>query len=248
MSKKIAAGADAIVLDVTCGKGAFMQNVEEAKALAEMMSIIGKMAERETVCVLTNMDEPLGYAVGNSLEVIEAISALKGSMPDDLKEIVLNISAEMLYLSGKYPDIEENKFKVLEVIENGEAFEKFKSLVKKQGGDISYIENIEKFEKAPIIGKVVSDEEGFIEELDAGKVGKAGVELGVGRIHKEDKIDSRLGIVFNKKIGDFVKENEVLAYIHAGSKEKLDKCIKDIKNAYKFGNRKIMKKNIIEII
>lgn len=248
MSKKIASGADSIVLDVTCGNGAFMKSREDAKKLSKMMSLIGKWADRETVCVLTNMDEPLGYSVGNTLEVIEAIEALKGKMADDVKDVVINLCIQMMNLSGKYPNILDNKGIILEAIESGKAFEKFKELVAKQGGDISYIDDPNKFEKAPIITPVISDVEGYVEELDAEKVGKAGVELGIGRIHKEDSIDHRVGLIFNKKIGDEVKQGDILAYVHAGSPEKAEVCIEKIKNAYVIGNKKILKKNIIEII
>lgn len=248
MSKKIASGADSIVLDVTCGNGAFMKNREDAKKLSKMMSLIGKWANRETVCVLTNMDEPLGYSVGNTLEVIEAIEALKGNMSDDVKDVVFNLCIQMMNLSGKYPNILDCKEKILEVIENGKAFEKFKELVAKQGGDVSYIDDPNKFEKAPIITPVISEAEGYVEELDAEKVGKSGVELGIGRIHKEDSIDHRVGLIFNKKIGDEVKQGDILAYVHAASPEKAEKCVEQIKNAYKIGNKKISKKNIIEII
>lgn len=248
MSKKIAAGAGSIVLDVTCGSGAFMETKEEAKRLAKLMSSIGKWAKRETVCVLTDMDEPLGYSVGNTLEVIEAINALKGNMAEDVKDVVLNLAIQMMNLSGLYPNPLENKYKVMEVIENGKAFEKFKELVAKQGGDVSYIENPEKFEKAPIITPVIADQSGYVEALNAGKIGKAGLELGIGRKRKEDPIDYRVGLIFNKKIGDYVKEGDILAYIHANSAEKVVECVDKIKEAYTFGDRKINKKNVIEII
>ncbi len=248
MSKKIASGANAIVLDVTCGNGAFMKNKDEAKRLSKMMSLIGKWANRQTVCVLTNMDEPLGHAVGNTLEVIEAIDALKGNMADDVKDVVLNLCIQMMNLSKKYPNVLETKGKILEVIENGKALEKFKELVAKQGGDVSYIDDPTKFEKAPIITPVISEKDGFVEELNAEKVGKAGVELGIGRIHKEDSIDYRVGLMFEKKIGDEVKKGDVLAYIHASSPEKATECVGKINDAYKIGNKKIVKKNIIEII
>ena len=225
-----------------------MKNIDEAKELARMMSLIGKLANRETVCVLTNMDEPLGYSVGNSLEIVEAIQALKGNMKDDVKEVILAISSQIMKLSGKYPNISENEYKVNEVLENGKAFEKFKELVKKQGGDISFLENPDKFEKAPIVLPVISDFSGYVEELNAEKVGKAGVELGIGRIHKEDSIDYRVGLIFNKKVGDKVDKGEILAYVHANSQEKAEKCINKIKNAYTIGDRRILKKNIIEII
>ena len=169
-------------------------------------------------------------------------------MPEDVKDVVLNIAMQIMYLSGKYPNMLENKEKILEVIENGKALEKFKELVQKQGGDTSYIEDLGKFENAPIIAPVISDKDGLVEELDAGKVGKAGLELGIGRFHKEDNIDYRVGIIFMKKTGDEVKKGDVLAYIHANSPEKADKCITDIKNSYVIGKRKVIKKNIIEII
>jgi pyrimidine-nucleoside phosphorylase len=248
MSKKIAAGANAIVLDVTCGKGAFMQEKDSAKKLAKLMSLIGKLAKRETVCVLTNMDEPLGKAVGNSLEVIEAVDALNGKIEKDVEEVVVTLASQMMKLSGKYPNVIDNKKLVSESLRNGKAFEKFKELVKRQGGDVTYIENTNKFEKAPIIMPVLSEKEGFVEELDAGKVGKAGVLLGIGRINKEDSIDSKVGLIFEKKIGDNVKKDEVLAYVHASSKEKAIECVENIRNAYRIGNKKIVKKNIIEIM
>ena len=248
MSKKIAAGAGSIVLDVTCGSGAFMNTKEDARKLAKLMVLIGKLAKRETKCVLTDMNEPLGYSVGNNLEVVEAIHALKGNMADDVKDVVLNMCIQMMNLSGLYPNELENKYKVMEVIENGKAFEKFKELVERQGGDVSYIENPEKFEKAPIIMPVLSEEKGFVEELDAGKVGKAGLELGIGRKRKEDEIDYRVGLIFDKKVGDEVEVGDVLAYVHANSPEKAIECVEAIKDAYKFGNRKISKENIIEII
>lgn len=249
MSKKIASGANSIVLDVTCGSGAFMKDRESAKRLAKMMNLIGKWAKRKTVCVLTNMDEPLGYSVGNTLEVIEAVNALKGKMAKDVKDVVVKLCVQMMILSGNYSNsYNENKKKVLDVIESGKAFEKFKQLVKKQGGDISYIEDLGKFEKAPIITPVLSDEEGYVEELDAGKVGKAGLELGIGRKQKDDVIDYRVGLIFDKKIGDKVEKDEVLAYVHSNNPEKAEECVEKIKQAYKIGNKKISKKNIIEII
>ena len=148
MSKKIASGANKIVIDVTVGKGAFMKNKEDAQKLAEQMIRIGKLAGREVRCVLTPMDEPLGYAVGNSLEVIEAINFLKGNMPKDLKDVVLELGANMLQLAGKGENIEENKLKMLKNIENGAAFNKFEEMVKNQGGDISYLEDTTKFKKS----------------------------------------------------------------------------------------------------
>ena len=249
MSKKIAAGANKIVLDVTCGHGAFMKDKKEAEKLARMMKLIGEWANRETICLLTNMDEPLGTAVGNSLEVVEAIKALNGDMAEDVKDVVLNLAVQMLRLAGVGKDITSNKIKVLEVIENGTALEKLKELVAKQGGDVSYIENPEKFEKAPIIMPVISTVSGYVSELNAELVGKAGVELGVGRKSKEDVIDSRLGFVFVKKYADKVEENEVLAYVHADTIEKAETAIENIQVAYRITKEPVSRKrNVLEII
>lgn len=249
MSKKIAAGADKIVLDVTCGHGAFMKDKKDAEKLARMMKLIGEWAKRETVCVMTNMDEPLGSAVGNSLEVVEAIKCLHGDMAEDVEEVVLNLAVQMMRLAGVGRDITANKLKVLEVIKNGEALGKLKELVAKQGGDTSYIDNPEKFEKAPIIMPVLSTKEGYVSELNAELVGKAGVELGIGRKSKEDVIDSRLGFVFVKKYGDKVEENEVLAYVHADTAEKADAAIESIQSAYRFSSDPVSKKkNVLDII
>ena len=248
MSKKIAAGANAFVLDVTCGKGAFMTDENEARKLAKMMNLIGKWAKRKTVCVLTNMDEPLGNTVGNSLEIIETVKALKGEIAKDVEEVVINLAIQIINLSGKYSSSFESKKKVLEVIKNGKAYEKFIELVKRQNGDISYIENTEKFEKAPIIAPVICQKDGYVEELNAREIGKAGLELGIGRKKKEESIDFRVGMTFNKKIGDKVKKGDILAYVHANSSEKADECVQNIILSYKIGNKKINKKNIIEII
>jgi pyrimidine-nucleoside phosphorylase len=148
MSKKIAAGANKVVLDVTCGSGAFMKDIKDAEELSKTMINIGKLANKETVCVITNMDQPLGKMVGNTLEIIEAIEALKGNMQEDVKNVVLELGAYILKLDGKGNDVEENKKAIEEVIANGKAYKKFLELVANQGGDISYIENTEKFEKA----------------------------------------------------------------------------------------------------
>ncbi len=249
MSKKIAAGANKIVLDVTCGHGAFMKDRKEAEKLARMMKLIGEWAKRETVCLITNMDEPLGSAVGNSLEVVEAIKCLNGEMAEDVEEVVLSLAINMMKLAGVGRDLTANKLKCLEVIKNGKALEKLKELVAKQGGDTSYIDNPEKFEKAPIIMPVIAKQEGYVSELNAELVGKAGVELGVGRKSKEDVIDSRLGFVFVKKYGDKVEENEVLAYVHADTAEKAEVAIDNIQSAYIISKEPVSKKkNVLDII
>lgn len=241
MSKKIAAGANKIVLEVTCGNGAFMKNKEDAIKLAEEMREIGRLANKETVCVLTNMSEPIGKTIGNTLEIIEAVEALKGNMTEDIETIVTAIGAYIIKLSGNGDNIEENKFKIMENIKNKKAYNKFLELVSKQGGDVSFIENTEKFEKAKYIIPVVAKKEGYISELDALAVGKISVNLGAGRMKKEDGIDNSVGIVLNKKIGDKVKIGDTLAYIHANNEEKGKIAVEDLYNAYEFVENKVTK-------
>ncbi|MBR3512178.1 MAG: thymidine phosphorylase [Clostridia bacterium] len=249
MSKKIAAGASNIVLDVTCGSGAFMKDRKEAEKLAKMMNLIGEWAHRTTISIITNMDEPLGHAVGNSLEVVESINFLKGDMPEDVKEVVFTMGSYMLKLAGKGNDLKQNREKIQAVIDSGEAFEKFRELVIRQGGDVSFIDNPEKFEKAPIIVPVVSRREGYVQSLNAEVVGKAGVELGVGRKKKEDSIDPRLGFIFVKKTGDYVDDNEVLAYVHAPDAERAEEAVNRILEAYDISSLKQIKKNnILEVL
>ena len=249
MSKKIASGAQKIVLDVTCGSGAFMQSKERAEELANEMIEIGKLANRETVCILTNMDEPLGHAVGNSLEVIEAIQFLKGDMPEDVKEVVLELGAYMVKLAGKGEDIEENKAKLLENIVNGKGYEKFIQLVENQGGDSSYIKDTNLFPKANYIEKVYCQKDGYIQSMNAKEIGKIVCDLGAGRIRKEDSIDNAVGIVLNKKVSDKVEKGDTLVTIYANSKEKLEEAKKKLLEVIKIEEQEIEKtKMILEIM
>ena len=232
MSKKIAAGANKIVLDVTYGSGAFMKTKEKAQELANEMVEIGRLAKRETVAIITPMEEPLGRNVGNTLEVIEAVEALKGNITEDVKNVVLELGINMLKLAGKGNDIEENKSKMLENISNGKALEKFKELIANQGGDISYIENTSKFEKAKYILPVIIEKSGIVKEVKAEEVGKLSVFLGGGRIRKEDKIDSAVGITLNKKVGDKVEKDDIVAYIHSNDEEKGKEAVQRLKEIY----------------
>ena len=249
MSKKIASGAQKIVLDVTCGSGAFMKTKERAEELANEMIEIGKLANRETVCIITNMDEPLGYAVGNSLEVIEAIQFLKGDMAEDVKEVVLELGAYMVKLAKKGEDIEENKAKLLENIENGKGYEKFIKLVENQGGDFSYIKDTNLFPKANYIEKVYCQKDGYIQSMNAKEIGKIVCNLGAGRIRKEDSIDNAVGIVLNKKVSDKVEKEDVLVTIYANSKEKLEEAKRKLLEVIKIREQEIEKpKMILEVI
>lgn len=248
MSKKIASGANKIVLDVTCGFGAFMKNIEDARELSRTMIEIGNLANRETVCVITNMNEPLGFTVGNSLEIIEAIEFLQGKMPEDLKQVVLELGAYMVKLAGKGSNIEENKKMLVENIQNGKAYNKFIELVQNQGGDIEYVKDVTKFEKAKIIQEVISTTEGYVQEINAEEIGKLSCDLGAGRKTKKDKIDLQVGIILNKKIGDFVNKGDKLATIYANDIAKAKDTENELRRIYKIGKEKIEENTIIDII
>ena len=249
MSKKIAAGANKIVLDVTCGSGAFMKTVGEARELSKTMIDIGKLANKETVCIITNMDQPLGTMVGNTLEVIEAVEALKGNMQDDVKNVVLELGAYILKLDGKGDNIQENKDKIEQVISNGEAYKKFLQLVENQGGDISYIENTEKFTKAKYRMQVEAVKTGYVQKLNAEEVGKIAMHLGAGRMKKEDNIDYAVGIELLKKVGCHVEQGEIIAYIYAEDEQKGREAVEKLQQTYKIGEQNVEKvADIIEII
>ena len=244
MSKKIAAGANKVVLDVTCGSGAFMKNKEEAVKLSKVMKQIGELAGKETICIITNMNEPLGNAVGNSLEMIETINSLKGNMPEDVKEVVLELGSYILKLAGKGENIEENKIKIENCINSGKAYKKFVELIHRQGGDISYCENTEKFEKARYQANIAF-EEGYISKIDAEKIGKIACNLGAGRIKKEDKIDMSAGIIVNKKVGDYTKKEDIVAILYSNSKEKIEEAKEMINQAITITDKKVEKEKMI---
>lgn len=249
MSKKIAAGANKIVLDVTVGSGAFMKNKEEAVELSNIMKNIGELANKETVCVLTNMEEPVGFAVGNSLEIIEVVECLKGNLPEDVKEIILTIGSYIIKLSGNGDNLEENRQKIMTQIENGEALNKFIELVDNQSGDSSYLKDTTKFEKTKYVMEVLAPEEGYVSKLNAEKIGVTSVHLGAGRVKKEDDIDKAVGILLNKKISNKVEKNDVLAYVYANDEEKGTQAVKDILDAYEISKEPVEKPiHIIDVI
>lgn len=249
MSKKIAAGAEKIVIDVTCGSGAFMKNIENATKLSNTMIEIGNMTKRQTICVITNMNEPIGYTIGNNLEIIEAINCLKGNIPEDIKEIILELGAYILKLANKGNNLEENKQKIEECINSKKAYNKFLELVKNQGGNIDYIEDTNKFDKAKYIIEVLSNKQGYVQELNAQKIGEIAKDLGAGRIKKEDNIDKTAGIILNKKVGDFVKEGEILAYIHTNKEDIIENAKERLFKTYKIDEKEVNKKqNILKVI
>lgn len=231
MSKKLAAGSDKIVLDVTVGSGAFMKDKENAVQLAEKMVAIGNGAGKKTVAILTNMDVPLGKMVGNNLEVVEAIETLKGRGPEDLIAVVVEIASTMLYLA-QIGTKEECMKKVKRVIADGSALEKLKLMVERQGGDGSYIENPDQFEKAIYQHEIIANNSGYIGTMNTEECGKAAVLLGAGREVKDDPIDMTAGIQFNKKTGDAVKQGDIVAIAYSSSKEKLQQGVQKISDIY----------------
>lgn len=237
MSKKIAVGADALILDVKVGSGAFMKDVESAEELSKMMVELGHKFGRRTVALITNMDEPLGFAVGNSLEVIEAIDTLKGEGPEDLTELCLVLGSKLLVL-GKIASSEKEARELLEEkIKNKEALNKFKEFVKLQGGDTSYVDDTSKFKLSSIKEKVYSLEEGYVQKIDALGIGEASKDLGAGRETKDSILDLGAGIILNKKIDDFVKKGDLLATIYTEKESEIEKVKKMIQNSYIIGEK-----------
>lgn len=231
MSKKLATGSDAILLDVKVGDGAFMKDLDSAKELTELMVEIGTHLGRKVAAELTNMDEPLGLAIGNSLEVKEAIDTLKGNGPKDFTELVYKSAAKILTMSEIYKTKDEALKAVEEVIENGKALDKFAEMVAYQHGDASYIFNPEKFKVADHIIPVIADKDGYVKKIDCMAIGIAAMKLGAGRETMEDAIDPAAGIILKKKVGDFVNKGEILAYAHS-EKNDISSIIDDIRDCF----------------
>ncbi|HBC96668.1 MAG TPA: pyrimidine-nucleoside phosphorylase [Clostridium sp.] len=219
MSKKIAAGADAIVLDVKAGSGAFMKNDEDAEKLARAMVRIGNRLGRNSMAVISDMSQPLGFAVGNSLEVKEAVDTLKGKGPHDLEELVLTLGSHMVLLAGKADNTDEAREKLVESIKSGRALEKFKSFVKNQGGDSSIVDSPEKLPQAKYKIPVPAERDGVVSHISAGGIGISTMLLGAGRSTKEDSIDPSVGVVLRKKIGDRVKKGDELLMIYSNCRD-----------------------------
>ncbi|OCG76719.1 pyrimidine-nucleoside phosphorylase [Gilliamella sp. Nev6-6] len=221
MSKKLAAGADAIVLDVKTGDGALMKNMADSEKLAHEMVNIGNQIGRRTMAIISDMSQPLGFAIGNALEIKEAIDTLKGKGPADLTELVLTLGSQMVVLANKAKTLEEARAKLQEVIKNGKAIEKFKTLIEAQGGDSSVVDHPEKLASAPYQIALPAQKSGYITKIIADQIGIVAMQLGAGRATKDDIIDPAVGIVLHKKVGDKVDEGEALLTIHANT-DKLD--------------------------
>ncbi|MCX7904581.1 MAG: pyrimidine-nucleoside phosphorylase [Caloramator sp.] len=232
MSKKIAAGADAIVLDVKTGAGAFMKTLDDSFALAQEMVDIGTNVGRNTIAIVSDMDEPLGFAVGNALEVKEAIDTLNGKGPKDLYELCMTLGSYMLILAKKADDIETARRILEDTIKTGAALNKFKEFVAAQGGDPAVIDNPELLPKADHIIEFKAEESGYVNKIVAIEVGLAALVLGAGRETKESQIDLAVGVVLNKKVGDYVEKGEPLAYIHVNDLSKVKDCEERLKRAF----------------
>lgn len=246
MSKKLACGADAIVIDIKVGHGAFMKTVAEAEQLAEIMIGIGSKMNRKVTAVITDMSEPLGYAVGNALEVKEAIDTLKGNGPDDLTELCLELGAQMLMLGEVAQTKEEAVEKLNALIKSGEAFDKFKELVSAQGGDVAVIEQTDLLPKCQYSQGYKSPKEGFISDLNAQDIGLASVKLGAGRETKASIIDHGAGILLTRKIGDYVKKDEVLAMLYSNNDVNFTKAKGFMDAAYTITEEKPLQKSLIQ--
>lgn len=229
MSKKIAAGADAIVLDVTTGDGAFMKDQKQAERLAKTMVQIGHLAGRETIAVISDMSQPLGNAIGNSLEVVEAIDTLKGKGPEDLLEMVYALGSQMVLLAGKAATLAEAQTMLTEALENGKALDKFKEMIRNQGGDDSIVENPDKILTAKYKIELPALKSGVIQKLRADEIGIAAMMLGAGRKTKEDQIDYAVGLQLHKKVGDPVNKGDSLLTIYANQEnvEEIEKILYD---------------------
>ena len=248
MSKKLASGADAIVLDVKTGNGAFMQKEEDAIALAKAMVDIGNRAGKQTVAVITDMDEPLGNAVGNALEIKEVIDALHGDGPEDLMEVVYALGTQMLLLAKRAEDEEIARNLITESIQERKALKKFAEFIENQGGNREEILHPDMLPKARYVIPVLAEEEGCIERILAQDIGIACMTLGGGRENKESTIDHGVGIILTKKISDTVKKGETLALIHANSKEKAVLASGLVKNAYQIAKEPAKKAPMVKCI
>lgn len=239
MSKKIASGADAIVLDVKVGSGAFMRDRESALKLARAMVDIGSRVGRRTVAVMTSMDQPLGFSIGNALEVKEAIDTLKGRGPGDLLELCLELGATMLLLAGKAESVPDGKSRLLDLLKSGQALNKFIEFVSAQGGDPRVAREEEGvLPAARFTEPVPAPSSGYVKAINAGVIGRSAMLLGAGRENKESQIDLSAGIVLNKKVGDPVKTGEPLAVAHANGTERLEQVKELVQSAYQIGDIK----------
>lgn len=238
MSKKLATGSDAILLDVKCGSGAFMKNQDDAEKLAEMMVEIGTADGKSMVAVISDMEQPLGNAIGNSLEVIEAIEVLKGRGPEDITELSINLAGIMIYLGGKAESVETGMQKARQAVADGSALSKFRELITAQGGDPAVTEDYSKLPQSAFCMELKAWQDGYISSMDAMKIGQVSQNMGAGRSRKDEKLDLSAGIVLCRKVGDYVNKGDSLAKLYCNTAEKAEKAIEELQNAVKINIEK----------
>jgi pyrimidine-nucleoside phosphorylase len=248
MSKKIAGGADAIVLDVKFGDGAMMPTLEEARSLAETMVEIGALMQKETVAVLSSMEQPLGMAIGNALEVKEAIETLKGKGPEDLLELCIEVGSHMLILADKTDDTEEARHMLRETITSGRALEKFIALIRAQKGDDRVIDDYRLLPAATFKKEVLSPVSGYVSHMETRALGECAMQLGAGRAKKEDPLDHAAGIVLNKKVGDKVTAGERLATIHTNDRYKMMAVHRDMQALFEIATSAVQPPDLIAVV
>ena len=249
MSLKIATGSNKIVFDITCGKGTYIKTHEEAKRLAKLLVRLGKSLEKEVACVITDMNQPVGYSIGHNLEMKETVMALKGIISKDLADVVEALGSVMIALASDSKDLNVNVQMIREVLSSGRAYEKFKEMVANQGGDVAYIEEPEMFEKSKFVIPVLSTEAGVVESIDADIIGSVATYLGAGRMKDTGKINRTAGITINKKIGDTVTVGETLAYLNTEDDSKVNGPTQILREAFSLTNKKLnMKSRVLEII
>lgn len=249
MSLKLATGSNKIVFDITCGKGTYIKDREEARRLAKLLVRLGKDLNKEVSCVITNMNQPLGYSIGHNLEMKETIMALRGIISEDLGNVVEALGSIMIALATENKNLDENAKMIKETIKSGAAFNKFKEMVVAQGGDPDYLDDPELFKRSKYIMPVLATESGTVEAIDADIVGSIAVYLGAGRMKSEGEINRTAGITLNKKIGDTVMTGETLAYIHTDDDTKVNGTTQNLNEAFTITNKKInTKQRVLEII
>ena len=236
MSKKIAGGAQAIVLDVKIGVGAFMKNLDDARKLSHLMVSIGKLSGRKVIALLSEMNQPLGCAVGNALEVKEAIDTLHGKGPADFTEHCLHVASHMLVIGEKAKNLDEARALVEKTLNSGKAWQKFRSMVINQGGDVSFVDHPEKMPLAPVIETINAPADGYLKWIDAKEIGETTVDMGAGRKKKEDLIDHAVGVIIHHKVGDKVNKGEDLFTLHASSRESFEMAKTRILKAHEFSD------------
>lgn len=250
MSLKLASGSNKIAFDITCGKGTYIKNRDDAKKLGKMLVRLGHDLDKDVGYVISSMDEPLGYSIGHVLEIKETIQCLRGNMPQDIGDVVVALGSVILELSGRGRNLNENSKLIIDTINSGKALMKFKEMVAAQGGDITYIEEPDAFSKAQYVVPVYSTDAGNIESIDTDMVGSIARYLGAGRMKDDSEIDKTAGIVLEKKIGDYVESGGVLAYIHTNDENKVLGATQNLKTAFKLTNKKVVvpKSRVLEIM